>query len=233
MAMADLDINQIYDEYTKAPSPDSLTKVVKALRPTIDFNLAQQNSANDPLVRAHAMSFAADAVTKYDPKFGASLPTFLSSQLRQLSRTARQSRNPVRIPERIQLEAMKLNHARRRFFDEHDREPDTLELADFTGMPVKRIEKVRKYQVAIPSEEAMGEQEHEGPDYSKDAMEYVYNSSDHIDRRVMEMKMGYAGHPVMEPSAVAMALGLTPTQLSRRSARLAIRMNKIIDTLST
>ena len=231
--MEDLDIDQAYAAYQADPNPDNLTRVVKGLRPTIDYGLAQYNAAQDPLLRAKAMSFAVDAVQKFNPTMGASLPTFLSSQLRQLSRAARQSRSPVKIPERLQIEAMKLNHARKAFFDEHGREPDTLELADYTGTPVKRIEKVRRYQVAVPSEEAMGEQPDTEPDFDREALEYVYHDSDHLDRRVLEMKMGYAGHPVMEPKAIATALNLSPTQLSRRSARLAMRINSIANTLKT
>ncbi len=230
--MADLDIDQLYSAYSTDPSPDNLSKVVRALEPTINYNLGSMGADRDPFVRAKAMSYAADAVKKFSPTGGAGLPTFLSSQLRQLTRTVRQSRSPVRIPERIQIEAMKLNHARKSFFDEHNREPDTLELADFTGVPVKRIEKIRKYQVAVPSEEAMGETEQEGPDFQREALEYVYHDSDHVDRRVMELKMGYAGHPVMQPKDIGVALGLTPTQLSRRSARLAMRINNIVNSLT-
>jgi len=231
--MEAFDIDQAYAAYQADPSPDNLTQVVKGLRPTIDYGLAQHGAAQDPLLRAKAMSFAVDAVQKFNPTMGASLPTFLSSQLRQLSRAARQSRSPVRIPERMSIEAMKLNHARKAYFDEHGREPDTLELADFTGTPIKRIEKIRQYQVAVPSESAMGEQPDSAPDFDREALEYVYHDSDHLDRRVMEMKMGYAGHPVAEPKAIAVALNLSPTQLSRRSARLAMRIKSIADTLKT
>lgn len=228
-----MDFDQSYAAYQADPTQENLSRVVKGLRPTIDFNLAQQNASSDPLIRAKAMSFAVDAVQKYDPTRGASLPTFLSSQLRQLSRVARQSRSPVKIPERIQLEAMKLNHARKAFFDDHGREPDTLELADTVGMPVKRIEKIRRYQVAVPSEETMGDTEAAGPDYEREALDYVYHDSDHLDRRIMELKMGFAGHPVLPPKDIAVALNLSPTQLSRRSARLALRINNITRALNT
>ena len=221
------DIDKLYGDYQATPSPENLTKVVTSLKPTIDYHLAQHRSATDPLVRAKAMSFAVDAVKKYDPTRGASLPTFLSSQLRQLSRTVRQSRNPVRIPERIQIDSMKLNQAKTAFADEFGREPDTLELADYTSIPVKRIEKIHKYQWTMPGQSELGEQEYEGPDYGKEALEYVFHDSDHTDRRILEMKLGYGGHPPMAPKDIAVKLNLSPTQLSRRSMRLAQRINKI------
>ena len=231
--MADQNLDQLYAAYQAQPTQDNLTRVVNGLRPTVDYGLAQFNAAQDPLLRAKAMSFAADAVVKFRPDMGASLPTFLSSQLRQLSRAARQSRSPVKIPDRIQMEAMKLNQARKSYFDEHVREPDTLELADFTGVPIKRIEKIRKYQVAVPAEQAVGDLEAEGPDHAIEARDYVYHDSDHVDRRIMELKLGFAGHPIMSPQQVAVALNLSPTQLSRRSARLAMRINKIEQALQS
>ena len=232
-ADTDLDIDQAYSAWHTEPSQANLSRVVKKLRPTIDYSLAQYNSAGDPLMRAKAMSYTADTVVKFDPGQGASLPTFLASRLRQLSRVARQSRSPVRIPDRIHVEAMQLNHARRRFFDEHDREPDTLELADFAGVPVKRIATIRRNQVPIPAEGAMGEIEHQGPAYEEEALDYVFHDADHTDRRILEMKMGYAGHPVLSPRETALALNLSPTQLSRRSARLALRINRIRSTLES
>lgn len=225
--MADQNLDQLYAAYQAQPTQENLTRVVNGLRPTVDFGLAQMNAAQDPLLKAKAAVVTASAVEKFDPAFGASLPTFLSSQLRQLTRVARQSRSPVKIPDRIQIESMKLNQARKSFFDEHGREPDTLELADFTGVPVKRIAKIRKYQVAIPAEQAVGDLEAETPDHALEAMDYVYHDSDHVDRRIMELKLGFANHPVMTPQQVAVALNLSPTQLSRRSARLAMRINKI------
>ncbi len=228
--MAD-DIEQLYSAYKVDPTPERMSHVVKALQPTISYALAQHGAGNDPLVRGQAMLFTANAVEKFDPSFGASLPTHVSHQLRQLSRAVRQSRAPVRIPERVQLDSMKLNQAIKSFDDEHGREPDTLELSDYTHLPVTRIEKIRKYQIAIPGEEAMGEMEQQNPDFDKEAVEYVMHDADHTDRRILEMKTGYGGHPVMEPKEIAMVLRLTPTQLSRRSMRLTKRINDIRSSL--
>jgi hypothetical protein len=231
--MDGLEVDQLYSTYKTEPSQDNLTRVVGALRPTIDYALGQRGLSGDPLMRAKSMSYAVDAITRYDPAAGASLPTFLSSQLQQLGREARQFRSPVYVPDRIRIESMQLNQAVQGFQDTHGREPDTLELADFTGTPVKRIETIRKYQVATPGEEAAGQTGTVMPDYEQEALEYVYSDSDHIDRRIMELKMGYAGHPVLPPAKVGESLRLTPSQLSRRSARLALRINKINQILNS
>lgn len=230
--MADLEIAPLYDAYKVDPRPEKLHAVVSALQPTINYALGQVNAFGDPLVSSKATLYAAEAVEKYDPKFGASLPTFVTSHLRQLSRTARQSRSPVRIPERIQLDSFKMSQARTRYADENGREPDMLELADYTGVPMKRLEKINRYQFSIPSEAQVGDTEQEGPDYDREAMEYVYHDADHTDRRILEMKTGFGGHPVMAPKDIAFQLRLTPTQLTRRSIRLTNRINKLRDSLT-
>jgi DNA-directed RNA polymerase specialized sigma subunit len=224
-------IQESFHAYKQSPSPDGLAKVVKHLQPTIDYSLGYLNAQNDPVLRSKAMLFAADAVDKYDPQHGASLPTWVSSQLQQLGREARKLRSPVSVPERIQLDSLKMHQAKKRYADEHGREPDIGELADYTSMPVKRLEKVQRYQFSMPTEAAMGEIEGEGPDLEKEALEYVYHEADHTDRRILEMKTGYGGHPVMAPKDIAVHLKLTPTQLTRRSMRITKKLNDLREAL--
>ncbi len=229
--MADSDIDQAYTAYKSQPTPETLSSVVKALKPTMSYALAQYGASDDPLVQGKAMMFTANAIEKYDPSFGASLPTHVSNQLRQLSRTVRQSRAPTHVPERVQIDAFRLHQATQEFVDEHGRDPDTLELADFAQLPVKRIEHIRKFQVSTPSEDAIGDVEHHVPDVDHEVLDYVYHDADHTDRRILEMKTGYGGHPVLEPKDIAVALNLSPSQLTRRSMRLTKRINDLREML--
>lgn len=210
-----------------------MSRVVKGLEPTISYTLASVNAHDDPVVRAKAMLIAADAVDSFDPKFGAGLPTHVSAQLRQLNRIAKQNRSPVRIPERVQLDAFRLSQARKRFADEKGREPDIQELSDYVNLSIKRLEKIQKYQLAVPSEEAMGESAQEMTDYESEAVRYVHQDADHTDRRILEFKTGYGGTPVMDPKAIALKLNLTPSQLSRRSMRLTNQINELRTALET
>jgi DNA-directed RNA polymerase specialized sigma subunit len=232
--MTATDTDSAYAAYRANPAPDTLHGVVKTLAPTINYALASVNAVDDPLVRSKAQIYAAQAVAKYDPVYGANLATHVGHQLRQLTRTARQSRAPVKIPERVQLDSFKLSEAKKSFMDEFGHEPDILELADHTGMPVKHIEKLNRYQFSIPSEEGYGADiEHEGPDFAKDALEYIHHDSDHTDRRILELKLGYGGHAPLNPQEVGAKLKLTPSQLSRRSMRLAKRIHEVQSALET
>ena len=60
-----------------------------------------------------------------------------------------------------------------------------------------------------------------------EAMDYVHHDSDYIDRKILEHKSGYGGAELLSPAAVAQKLGLTPSQLSRRSAKLALKINDL------
>ena len=219
--------------YKAQPTPENLHSVVETLKPTIGYTLASLNAAQDPVMHGKAMLAAAEAVKQYDPTKGASLPTFVTSHLRSLTRDARKSRSPMNLPERTQLDRYKLEKAKKELVDKHGRDPDMVELADYTGLPIKRIEKIQKGEMAVGTEGEESGLGHSEPDFEQEALHYVYHDADHTDRRILDMRAGYAGHPVMEPKDVAVVLGLSPAQLSRRSAKLAFKIQKIHSALTT
>ena len=219
-----------YAAYQAAPNMANLNTVVKALKPTIGYALASVNASDDPILQSQAEIYAAKAIKKYNPEHagGASLATHVSTQLKQLSRSARQSRSPVGMPERAQLDAYQLHLARKSYEDEHGKEPDVVELSDYAGIPVKRIEKIGQMQMSTPSETGFGgELEQSNLDMTPDALEYVHHDSDYTDRRILELKTGYGGHKALSPQEVCAKLRLTPSQLSRRSMRLAKRIQEL------
>jgi DNA-directed RNA polymerase sigma subunit (sigma70/sigma32) len=177
---------------------------------------------------------AAQAVKKYNPDMpgAAGLHTFVKSELQQLTRVARRSRSVLQVPERSQLDAFALAKSRRSFEDAHGREPDMGELADHSGFSLKRIEKVMQQTRPTPGEAAF-ETDHEkdATDFTPEAIDYVYHDADHVDRKILEHKIGHNGAEVLPPHAVAQKLGLTPSQLSRRSARLSLKINELEQSL--
>lgn len=227
------DIDTAHAAYKAQPTPENLYGVVSTLEPTINYSLGALNARNDPVMHGKAILATADAVQSYDPEKGASLPTYVTSQLRALTRAARQQRGPMNLPERTQLDRYKLEKAKKEFADKYSRDPDMLELADYTGLNTKRIEKIQAGEMAIGTE---GEDSIAGasePDFEKEALEYVYHDSDHTDRRILDMRAGYAGHPVMEPKDAAVVLNLSPAQFSRRATKLAYKIQKIHAALSS
>lgn len=225
-----------YARWKKKPDQASLSAVVKSLSPVIDYAVQAAGGQGDPYVKTMAQVHAAKAVASYDPTVpgAASLHTHVRNQLQGISRTVRKSRSVMQLPERTQLDAFALMKQRRKFEDEHGREPDAGELADYSGFSIKRIEKVMRQTRTAPSEAAFeSDVEKDATDFQPEAVDYIYHDADHVDRRILEHKTGYGGAEILEPAVVALKLGLTPSQLSRRSARLALKINDLENALKT
>jgi DNA-directed RNA polymerase specialized sigma subunit len=229
----------LHSAYTADPSPENLRATVEKLKPAIGYSLAQMQAADDPYMIARARAIAGKAVKSYNPASGASLPTWVGRQLQQLHRVRRQSQGPVKMPDRAMLDNMSLMRATQSFVDKHDREPDLEELADAAAMPIKRIEAVRRTIRAIPSSSAVGEAESTSPLQARDplldeATEYCYKDADKLNRQILEMKTGYGGkYEPMSDKLIALHLGLQPYDLSRRSAKLALLINRTHRDLQT
>lgn len=227
-----------YEKWKLHKDADTLYALTKTLRPTIDSVVASLGGTGNPQIATKARIIAAKAIQSYDPEAGATLPTWVSQQLRQLTRDIRKSNNLVHVPDGIQLDAYNLYRAENEFMDEHGREPTVDELADKAHMSVKRIKDVRTKMrpvvtdASTESEDGSSMLELASSDYTQDALDYVYAESDRNDKKILEYTVGYGGHPVMDNKTIMQKLNLTPVQLSRRKARLSMRINEAIDGLS-
>lgn len=223
-------LQSLYESYASDPTPDNLSTVVSALEPSINYAVSSIGAGNDKLVRHKARLIAGEAIKNYDATQGANLNTWVSNQLMRVKRFRREVQQPIKIPERMQLEAYALFTKEQEFMQEHDREPDLEELADYAKIPIKKIEKIRSGFKKMPSESAIAEiggSIHSMPDYTREALEYIYHESDKVDRQIIEMKTGFGGKfDPMQPKEIATKLNLTPSQLSRRSARLAYKLQQ-------
>lgn len=228
-----------YDEWRMNPTPDNLFAVTKSLQPTITSVLASMGASGNPDLASKARVVAAKAVQSYDPASGTSLATWTSQQLRQLSRDRRKSDSVMSIPEGVMLDSYALYKAETEFEDEHGREPSVQELSDLAHMSVRRIEQVRKKFRKIGTdtsedpEATTGGVEGYQTDFSRDAIEYVYNDGDLLDKKLLEYTTGYGGNPVLNNKQIMDKLHLTPVQLTRRKASLSIRIKDLIDDLES
>lgn len=225
-----------YEVWRQDPSQSNLYTVTKSLKPTIDSVLAGMQGTGNPHLAAKARVVAAKAIKSYDPEAGTTLPTWVSQQLRQLARESRKSNNVISIPEGVQLDGYAIYRAEAEFMDKYDREPTVAELADASHLSVKRIEEVRKQMRPVANEGAFEAEGNNGiqggqNDYSKDALDYVYNDSDLLDRKILEYAVGYGGTEMKENKDIMERLNLTPVQFTRRKARLSMRINEIIKNL--
>lgn len=228
-----------YDTWKENPTADNLYAVTKELKPTIDSVIASMGASGNPQIAAKARVIAAKAVRSYDPAQQVGLPTWVSSQLRQLTRDVRKSNSVLHVPDRVFLDGYAIYKAEAEFEDENGREPTLEELADASHLSVKRIKSVRNKMRKVGTENPdVGENDSPQaavhmPNYTQEALDYVYGDSDRTDKLILEYLTGYGGKGVFTPKEVMQKLKLTPVQLTRRKIRLAERIKSISNDLES
>lgn len=225
-----------YDRWVADKSADNLYACTKSLQPTIDSVLASMGATGNPQIMAKARVITGKAIQTYKPEAGASLKTWVTQQLRQLTRDIRKSNNITGVGDKVQLDAYAIHKAETELEDEMGQEPTVQEIADRSHLSVKRIEAVRRQMHPVTTEGAYEENGNTGiaggeTDFSQDALDYVYNDSDRIDQKLLEYTTGYGGNKPLENAEIKRKLGLNDVQLSRRKQRLSLRMKQIIEDL--
>lgn len=225
-----------YENWQYDPTPDNLYNVVNYLKPTITSVLASIGGTS-PDIKAKARIVTAKAVQSYNPESGASLPTWVSSQLRQLTRDVRKSNNTLSIPESAQLDAYHLYKVEQELLEDLDREPTVEEIADKAAMSIKKIEAIRRKVRPVVAETSFEQDDGSTAlgistaDYTQEALDYIYQESDLKDKKLLEHLLGYGGSEVWDNKLIMNKLKLTPVQLSRRKMRLIKRIQDITSNL--
>lgn len=219
---------------TDPPQVEPPADPLAPLESRINYQLHRYGLGDDPLARGRARVLASKALKTYDPAAGASVETWIDRSLQPLSRFKRERSFAIQLPERAVLDNFEVRRAELEFEELHGRLPDMDELADAAGIPKKRIAALRR--TVMPQ---VGEAAFEGqaaaslqPDYMDEALTSVHSESDALDRKIIEMKTGFGGrYKPMPATEVASALNLTPVQVSRRSKRIAAKIDEILDLL--
>lgn len=246
----DQNIERTYIEWRLSPSTQNLRKVITALKPTINYALASYQGKDDPFIETQAKILAAKAVKTYDPSYNVTLPTYLTSKMRKLTRIVRESKSPIKIPERTIYDIAALKEAEADLLEKNGgREPDVQQLADYMGVPIDKIEKTRNKMVKQLSESSyftnsINSEESDAPDsldslksdqnqsaYLKEALNYAYNSSDYREKKILEWTCGYGGAKILTPKQIADKLGISESQVSRLTAKLALKVSKNLNAL--
>jgi DNA-directed RNA polymerase specialized sigma subunit len=217
-----------YDAWLGDPSRENLANVVESLKPTINSEV-QRYTGPKPLLRSRAKSLAIKAIQTYDPAKGANLRSWVVTQLQPLARYGQQMR-PMHASEVAIRQAAEVNRRREEMSDDLGRDPTDAELADETGISMRRIRNIRKQVKPTVFEgtltEAKGE---EGPSMpgvvessSMDtAQQMVYDSLTTRDKAIYDWKTGKHGKPALSNQLIAKRLGVTPALVSQRSRQIA------------
>jgi DNA-directed RNA polymerase specialized sigma subunit len=233
--------DQPFHTWRKSQKPEDLQAVVDHYKPVIETAArAILGREPNPIVRERARLLAAEAVTSYDPTRGVPLKHHIQSQLSPLRRYHQQLVEAVPTPERLRREQAILHRGREELWDQLDREPTPEELADHTGIGVKKQLKIeRRARVGLAVGQLQQQAEADGDDQQeflpgvkrvdprKEIEDYVYYDLDPEDQLIFSARTGYRGAPVRSNNEVARMLKLSPGAVSQRAARIEQRIREL------
>lgn len=226
---------QLFGDWQARPGPETLNPLLKAVQPSVDRALRTYHLQDDPVMRDRARVLVIQNLPKFDPS-RAGLNTFVNTSLQRLQREA--APKAVRIPERVHLDAQMLDRTERELDSRLGRTPTVEELADLSGLSVRRIETIRRnYQPSL-SEEGFFEQSDgaagmapgtERSEHEDLWLGFFYaDLDDPIDKKIFEWSTGWGGAPRLTKTEMARRLGRSVPAISQRSDRLAGELEELM-----
>ena len=216
----------MYDAWRKTPTPQAAGALLRSVQPVLDRSVQQfqKDGYASPTLRSTARRLALDAFQSYDPK-RSSLRTHLQSQLRVLPRYANREQSSISIPERVRQDMARLGQSSQDLTDQLGREPSDLELADHTGLSIRRIQHVRQSRLPISGSQAMsplGDDEASSFEpavkvtgRSPEWLEFLYGDADARDQLILEHLYGLHGKLKLSPQEIARKLNISPGAVSQ------------------
>lgn len=235
------DFNDVYAQWQQQRTPELNSKLLTSVQPVIDTALSSYGGSNtSPALRSRAKIMALKAFDSFDPNRG-NVRTHLLSQLQGLRRLAAKEQNIIGIPEQVGLDFQKLDTAENELRDQLSRDPTDEELADFTGLSVRRIQKVKSFHKPVAS--GMLDQETTEDSYTGEVashlpgrheatdawLEFVYGDLTPTDKLVMDMTLGRNGRRRTSTQEIARRLNMTPGAVSQRAAKIQAMIDKRYD----
>ena len=216
-----------WEKWKATPNNQTRSQLLRTMQPVIDG--AVRGHGDSPYLRAEAKLLALKALDTYDPKQGP-LKNHLISHLQGLSRVSGKSDQIIQIPERRVLQFNQLQAATRDLEDAFGREPTDIELADHLGVPIRKLEDIRKASLPMTPGKAKSDETGVSADLAVtrpgesrfgDAwQQLVYDDLSTTDKLVMEHALGLNGKKVLTTGEIARKVGLTAGAVSQRKAKI-------------
>ena len=229
------DFDEAYQGWQQNDSPQTRGMLLRKVQPVVDravYTYAGTNAS--PAVKSQARLMAMEAFKTYDPNKG-NMRNHLMARLRRLQRTAAQGQQMISIPERISLDRRHLREAEEALRDNLGRDPSDAQIADHTGLSLKRIGHIRQAKSGINTGSIMDEtgtpysppSTIPGQNQTQDAWnEMVYYDLDDTNQAIMDYTLGLHGAPILENREIANRLGVTAGAVSQRKAKIQAMLDE-------
>lgn len=228
-----------YEIYKVKPSPQTLKATVDHHKTYIDNTVFRMlGKQPSPVVRTRADLLAAESIKKYDPVSKVPLKNWIAQGLQGIHRISKNVTEIVKVPDQVRRDAANLARARGELREKLMRDPSDEELADHTGVSVKKQQRIAKGNLWSKAEGAFtadlergGEDGDENmPGYAKDPMaevhDYVYHDLDDIDKQIFQYRLGYHGAQQLPNQEIARRLNISPSAVTQRATRIQRRLEE-------
>lgn len=222
------DIDKAYETWRSNPGPDTAEPFLDALQPDIE-KAVKNYGMDDDEYYTQANLLALQAAEKFDPNKGASVRTHINNSLHKLTQVRQERTSALHIPENVHAEKARINEATEVFKSEFDREPNRQELADATGLSIKQLERIAKYDATAPEsqfESDKGDAMTERRTVNDMWMDYVYFELDPIDKKIFEWSTGYAGTEKIPKAEIAHRLKISAPAVSKRVNKIVAKIEE-------
>lgn len=193
------------------------------LEPTINAAITNM-VGGDQRYKTRARLMALDAVRSYDPNQGAELSTYVYNRLQGLRRLAADRGNFIHVPERSALERRRLEEIKNDYMLESGAEPSLAELADRSGMPVRKVGRLMSIFGTTSTSVTRGEHGDSLESKPRTAVELYndafYSELPEIDKKIYEWSTGYLGSPQLDRATMAKRLGISEAAISQHAKRI-------------
>lgn len=223
------DYQEHFDAWKQSDTPQTRNQLLKATQPVIDRAVySYAGNSPSPYIKSQAKLMALDAFGDYNPAKG-NLRTHLLTRLQRLQRTNAQNQQIISIPERVAIDRRNLFEVEERLRDELGRDPSDAEIADYTGLSLKRIGYIRNANTGINTGSIMDEEGETfdpgsiipGNTQVEDAWrEMIYYDLQPVDQAIMDYTLGLHGAPVLENRQIASRLGISEGAISQRKNKI-------------
>ena len=224
----------LYDNWKQNDTPQTRGALLKQTAPIINTAVQTYAPNSGQALKSRAKLMAMEAIRSYDPNRG-NIKNHMLSHMRRLSRIAGQQQQIISVPERIIMDRKHLKEAEEDLRDRIGRDPSDSEIADHTGLSLKRINYIRTAGIPINTGSILGEDGEvfspastlPGQDNNYDLWtELVYHDSDNISKAIMDYTLGLHGSPKLSNADIARRLGVTPGAVSQRKAKIQAAMDE-------
>jgi DNA-directed RNA polymerase specialized sigma subunit len=225
-----LSLKDLVPIWTKDPNEEITSIVLKKLKPTISSAMTSYAPGHQKDLVVKAAKLSLDALRSFDPSRGVDPATHVFNQLKRLNRYATKRQNIIPISERRAMMYKLVQQASDQFQDDYGREPSELELADLTGLSLRKVRQILDGDSIVSETSQVNPESHNSTFFSSDLTdddyyEYVYRSVGPIDQKIMEWSSGKRGKKPLQVKEIAEKLHISPSAVSARR-------QKILDMLS-